>query len=122
MGPGTVAKGLALGRFAIGAAMVAKPGAVALPWLGSAGAAATVPTRALGAREVLLGFLAAHVADRPGVGARTVQAIAVMDVVDLLATLAARRDVPKLGLVGVVGMAGGSAAAGFWAGSQLPKT
>jgi hypothetical protein len=120
MSPRAVAKVLAYGRLAIGAGMVALPGQTARVWVGSEGTDVAVVTRALGAREVLLGFLTAHVVDRKGVGARTVQAVALMDAVDFATTLAARERLPTFGVVTVGAMAGGSFIAGIWAGRNLP--
>lgn len=114
-----LAKVLGVGRAAVGVAMVAAPGRVSQSWVGSADAHATVPTRALGAREILLGFLAAHTAERSGVGARTVQSLAVMDAVDAVTTLAAARQLPTRGVVLTTLLAGGSAAFGLWLSQQL---
>jgi hypothetical protein len=121
MNPRAVAKVLAYGRLAAGVGMVALPRQTARVWVGSEGTDVAVVTRALGAREVLLGFLTAHVVDRKGVGARTVQAVALMDAVDFVTTLAARDRLPTFGVVSVGALAGSGFAAGMWAGRKLPR-
>jgi hypothetical protein len=99
------------GRMVAGLALLLAPGAVARRWLGdaAAGSGAEAPLRALGARDVLLGFLTVHVADRPGVGRRTLAGVAAMDAVDCLATAAVRDRVPAAGAAGVMALAAGSA-------------
>lgn len=110
-----VARLLGFGRLAIGAAMMAVPAQSMRGWIGAD--ADRVPTqtvvRAFGAREVLLGFLTAHVASNPGVGRRTVGAIALCDAVDAAVTVAARRHLPASGVAGVGALAGGSALTGL---------
>lgn len=120
MSPLGTAKLLAYGRIAIGLAGVVAP----QTWSGWIGRSAEQPDtqpviRGFGARDVLLGFLVLHVADRKGVGPRTVSAVAAMDVVDLSSTLAARKALPSAGVAGTVAIAGGAAVAGFWAARGL---
>jgi hypothetical protein len=117
----TVARSVAFGRIAIGAAMIVAPRRIAVPWVGAAGDTdgAAVLTRAFGGREVLLGFLAAHVVDQPGVGARTTRSMALLDALDAGATLAARRALPAPGVALVTAMAAGSAAVQVWAAGRL---
>jgi len=118
--PVTVVKLLSYGRIALGVAGVAAP----QTWSGWVGRVAEQPdgqvlVRGFGARDVLLGFMTAHVAERPGVGPRTVGAVALMDVVDLASTLAARKSLPSSGVAATAAVAGGAAAAGFWAARAL---
>jgi uncharacterized protein YjeT (DUF2065 family) len=122
MSPLGTAKVLSYGRIAFGLAGVVAP----QTWSRWVGRVATQPdgqvlVRGFGARDVLLGALALHVADRKGVGSRTVGAIAVMDVVDCGSTLAARQELPSSSVIGTVVTAGGAALAGFWAAGNLPR-
>jgi hypothetical protein len=122
MSPSATAKLLSYGRIALGLAGVVAP----QTWSGWVGKVAAEPDgqvliRGFGARDVLLGFLALHVADRPGVGARTVGAVAAMDVVDCASTIASRKGLPSRGVAGTVVIAGGAAVAGFWAARGLAE-
>jgi hypothetical protein len=106
---------IGFGRLALGAAMVAAPAASMRGWIGADADRVGTQTavRAFGAREVLLGFMEAHVASRPGVGKRTVAAIALCDAVDFVVTVAARRHLPASGVALVGALAGGSAVGGL---------
>jgi hypothetical protein len=118
-----VARGIAAGRVAAGVALLAAPQRVGRGWLGADGdrPGTQVALRALGVRDLYLGALALHVASRPGVGRRTIAASAACDLVDGVATLAARRSLPTGGVAGTVVLALGAAAAGLWASRQLPS-
>jgi len=110
-----IASALGWGRLAFGVAMMAAPDRVGRSWVGADGArpGPSVVMRAFGAREVLLGFLGAHVASRPGVGRRTVASLALLDAVDFTTTLAARRSLPASGVATVSAVAGPAAVAGL---------
>jgi len=116
-----LARALAAGRIAIGAALLAAPRLSLGMWIGRAGAAGAVaaPARALGIREVMLGSMALHAADIPRGGPVLLRALAVCDGIDLLATLALRRSLPGPGRALVAAMAGAAAAAQLWAAAQL---
>ncbi len=118
-----LAKQLGYGRLAVGALMLAAPGVAMRGWIGADAdrPGTQVVTRAFGAREVLLGFLGAHVATRPGVGRRTVQALAVCDLADLLVTVGARRALPATGVAAIAVVAGTAAVAGTVAAQGLPE-
>jgi hypothetical protein len=122
MSPLLVARLIGAGRVLVGIALVADPKRVTQGWVGADAdrEGTQVLARALGVRDFLLGFLALHVAGQPGVGKRTVTAIAVCDVVDGAATVAARKSLPKAGVAGIGALAFGSAIAQVWAGSKLP--
>ncbi len=121
--PASTARSLAFGRAALGMAMLAAPTLAARPWLGEDAEreSTRAVVRALGVREVLLGGLAAHVINRPGVGRRMVASLAVCDLADLTATWLSRRGLPSTGVGVIVLLAGGGAAAGFWAAARLPE-
>ena len=69
--------------------------------------------RSLGARDLALGVLALATLDDPELGPRTQAWCAVADSVDALATIAARSDLPPVGVIGTVAVAGAAAGAGF---------
>jgi hypothetical protein len=117
----TVARLYAVGRAGLGVALLVTPSRLGRPWIGPAAdePGGQVALRGLGIRDLLLGGIALHVADRPGVGARTMMTCAIADAVDAGATLAARRHLPR-GALGVAALAGGGAATGFWLRAVLP--
>jgi hypothetical protein len=93
----TLVRLLGAGRAGLGAAMLLAPRQVTRPWLGRDArrpATATV-VRAQGIREVVLGTIEVQAANRPHAGARFLQALAAVDAVDLAATYAARRALPR---------------------------
>ncbi|MCZ4492879.1 MAG: hypothetical protein QOH30_340 [Baekduia sp.] len=118
----TVARLYAVGRAGLGAALLVAPSRLGRPWIGAVAdqPGGQVALRGLGIRDLLLGGIALHVADRPGVGPRTMMTCAIADAVDAGATLAARRHLPP-GAAGVVALAAGGAATGFWLRAALPS-
>jgi hypothetical protein len=112
-----VARGLAVCRIAIGAGLLAAPRPITSMWLGrDAATPAVAPLgRALGVREVVLGAMALRVLDRPEVARRWLRALSVCDVVDLAATVAARRALPAPGVLLVGALASAGAAGQLWA-------
>lgn len=117
MEPRTVARILTLGRIAIGAALVVAPARASSGWIGADAErpATQVPLASLGARDVVLGIGGAWAEDkRPWL-----LAAAASDLTDLAVTLRHRDALPLLGVIGVGALAGGAAAAGVWAASEL---
>ncbi|HUB75927.1 MAG TPA: hypothetical protein VL977_02670 [Solirubrobacteraceae bacterium] len=112
---------LAAGRAALGAAVLAAPERVASRWLGADASNPVVVdlARSLGARDVALGAAVLQTLDDPVAGPRVQAACAAVDCVDLLATLAARRHLPRAGVVATVAVAGAAAAAGFCCSHRL---
>jgi hypothetical protein len=110
------ARALAIGRAAFGAALLIVPEKVAKGWLGEYAKRPAVHAlvRSIGVRDVVLGMIALHTLDHPEVGPRWQATCAVVDTVDLLATGAARADLPAAGVAGTAVVAGGAAAAGFY--------
>ncbi|MDX6697267.1 MAG: hypothetical protein QOE65_664 [Solirubrobacteraceae bacterium] len=98
------------GRIALGLGMVVAPEAATRPWMGEDAARPGVQalTRMVGARDVVLGFLTAHTAARPGVGPRTLATVALVDAVDAAAVSGARDRLPGTA-AGVIALAAGSA-------------
>jgi hypothetical protein len=120
----STARALALGRLALGIAMAVAPRAATSPWIGADAErpGTQVAVRAFGAREAFLGFLGYHVAGRPGVGRRTISAMAALDTFDAAITIAARRALPASGVAVVTAIAGTSAIAHVWASRGLPDS
>lgn len=111
MDPRSVARAIGAGRLAVGLGLVAAP-KLARAWIGPAAKRGDVGValRAFGVRDVVLGGLAVHTASKPQVAARMAATGIVVDVVDLAATVAARRSVPTTGVALVALMAGGAIA------------
>lgn len=110
-----VARALAAGRVALGAALVVDPARTGFPWVGrdASRAGTRVFGRALGARDVALG-LATLAALREDRARPLVAASAVVDLVDGWATWTDRDRLParaRLLAVAVAGGAGGTGAA-----------
>jgi hypothetical protein len=108
-----VAQGLALGRVAIGAALLIAPKASAQRWLGDDAdrQATQVVVRGLGARDLVMGLIALHTAAHPQVGPRWQRTLAACDIVDGASTLLARSALPRNGVIGTAAIAGGAAVA-----------
>jgi hypothetical protein len=115
-------KGVGAGRLAIGLGMLAAPTALGQPWIGDSASepGAKVVVRSLGAREVLLGFMAIHVAsaDDPLIAARWSAAIAFCDVVDGVASAGSRGRMGPMNDA-VIPLALGTAAVGFGIARRL---
>ena len=116
MSPRQGARALAIARAAFGAALLIVPERVAKGWLGEYAERPAVHAlvRSIGVRDLVLGMIALHTLDHPEVGPRWQATCAVVDTVDLLATGAARKDLPAAGVAGTAVVAGGAAAAGFY--------
>jgi hypothetical protein len=118
------ARALAIGRAVFGAALLIVPERVAKGWLGDYAERPAVHAlvRSIGVRDVVLGMIALHTLDHPEVGPRWQTTCAVVDTVDLLATGAARKDLPAAGVAGTALVAGGAAAAGFYFSRALTQS
>ncbi|MCW3013870.1 MAG: hypothetical protein JWO02_962 [Solirubrobacterales bacterium] len=123
LSPLASARILAGGRVLIGVALVVLPEQSSRPWLGdvSATAGAQVAVRALGIRDVLLGAITLHTLSHPQVGARWLQACAVADTVDAVATYAARDELPTAGAWGTIAMATVGAVDGLLVAAKLQR-
>jgi hypothetical protein len=117
------ARALAIGRAAFGTALLIVPGKVAKGWLGEYAERPAVHAlvRSIGVRDLVLGLIALHTLEHPEVGPRWQTTCAVVDTVDLLATGAARTDLPAAGVAGTALVAGGAAAAGFYFSRALKQ-
>ena len=112
---------LAAGRLALGIAVLAAPEAVTGRWLGrhAEHPAVRYLARSLGARDAALGALALATLGDSRVGPRVQLACAVVDSVDVLATLSARAELPAAGAIGTIAVAGTAAGAGFYLARRL---
>jgi len=119
---------LAASRIAIGAALAAVPGLTTRGWIGghAESPGAKLMARAAGGRDVALGagilYALARPArrrDRRAALRPWLEGAALADLVDMLATLAARRALSPAGLAAGVGVAGASAAAHLWLREEL---
>jgi len=119
--PRDVARLIAAGRIAIGVGLLLAPRLVTRPWIGAdAGRpGAKVLARAMGARDVVIGAIALHTLSNPQVAPRWQKAGAAVDAVDLAATLAARRELPRGGVALVVTMATFGVSGQLWAAAGL---
>jgi len=119
--PRDVARLIAAGRIAIGVGLLLAPRLVTRPWIGAdAGRpGAKVLARAMGARDVVIGAIALHTLSNPQVAPRWQKAGAAVDAVDLAATLAARRELPRGGVALVVTMATFGVRGQLWAAAGL---
>jgi hypothetical protein len=124
MNPRNGARALALGRAAFGAALLLVPERVGKGWLGEYAERPAVQAlvRSIGVRDLVLGMIALHTLDHPEVGPRWQATCAIVDTVDLLATGAARNDLPAAGVAGTAAVAGGAAAAGFYFARALKQS
>jgi hypothetical protein len=118
---------LAFGRIALGASLLIAPRRVGALSIGpdADSGPVSVFSRALGARDALLGGMALHTVDTPQVAQRWVGACGAMDAIDFAAAMGASRlPASRRLLFGV--LAGGSAVAhaalSRQVGTEVPAT
>jgi hypothetical protein len=103
---------ISLGRFAFGVTFIAKPNVMDRAWIGKQARlpGAQVLSRAVGARDLALGLGGLQALTRDDGSARPwLAAAAICDAVDLGATWAADKGIPRQARSGVLAIAGGSA-------------
>jgi hypothetical protein len=113
---------IAAGRMAIGAAVLVAPEQVASHWLGeeNAGKPAVIDlARGLAIRDMALSLATLQTLNDPVGGPRIQAACAAADLVDAIATIIARKHLPRGGAVATVAVAGGGALAGFYLSHKL---
>ena len=113
---------LAAGRTALGVAVLAAPASVTSRWLGPENAQLPVVgdlARSLGARDLALGLATLQTLSDPVTGPRIQMLCALVDSADVLATVIARRSLPRKGVYGTVLLAGAGAGAGFYCSHKL---
>jgi hypothetical protein len=111
-------------RIALGTSFILKPnGKSVTSWIGrDAGRpAATVLTRALGVRDIVTAAVSLRTVDDPQLGPAWQRTLAVCDAVDLAATLAARRSLPRSGVVSTIVQATTLVIGQLWAAEVLAK-
>ncbi|HEX8156922.1 MAG TPA: hypothetical protein VF526_06005 [Solirubrobacteraceae bacterium] len=118
-----VARVINTGRIALGAALMLAPRLAARGWIGQDADApgVTALARGLGVREAVLGAMGLHTMDNPQVGPRWQRTLALCDGVDLAATLAVRRSLPRAGVALIVVLAGSATGGQLWAAGRLAK-
>jgi hypothetical protein len=111
--PKEALRALAFGRIALGLLLVLFPRLGASLWIGRGAHAPGVSIlgRALGIRDAIFGGMVLHTADRPEVSQRWLKACATADVVDGVAALSVRRELPPVRGLGGAAVALGSAVA-----------
>jgi hypothetical protein len=117
----TIAKQVAYGRIALGAALMIRPELVTRPWLGPVADApgGSVLAASFGARDLAVGAGTAYALHRGGAARPWLLAAAFSDTVDALATFASRRALPSPGAQGTVAMATTGALVGLWTARKL---
>jgi hypothetical protein len=112
---------LALGRVALGAAVLLAPEEVTSRWLGEHARHPAVRylAHSLGARDVALGALALGTLSDGRHAAQVQLACAGADAADAVATVAARSELPTAGAIGTVAVAGAAALAELYLARTL---
>lgn len=113
---------IAVGRAALGAAVLLAPERVVSRWLGAENArrgAVKALGRGLAVRDVGLAIATLQTLDDPVIGPRVQAACAAADGVDALATMIERRSLPRTGAIGTMAIAGGAAVAGFYLSHRI---
>jgi hypothetical protein len=113
---------LAVGRAALGVAVLVAPEQITARWLGDSNAKLPVVgdlARSLGARDLALGLATLATLDDPVSGSRLQLLCALVDAADALATIAARSALPRKGVLGTVLIAGAAAGAGAYLSRSL---
>jgi hypothetical protein len=119
--PRRLVRAMAVGRVAIGAALVVAPGLAGEAGVGGGvadSAGARFFARATGIRDLVLGVAALRHSDGP-VAAPLQLGLAACDATDLLAVVAGRRALPARSLLLIGAMAGGATAVELWAARAL---
>jgi hypothetical protein len=116
----SIAKQVAYGRVAIGAALVVAPKLMLRPWVGEVGNAtgARVLGAGFGARDIVVGAGAIHALRSGGPVRPWLIGSALADAVDFAATFAARRSLPR-GAAATCVLAATGAAASLWTAREL---
>jgi hypothetical protein len=117
----SIAKQIAYGRVAIGAALLVKPELVTGRWVGPVAETPGGRTLALafGARDLALGVGAAYTLHAGGAARPWLLAAAFTDTVDAVATFAARRSLPSPGGPATFTLAVLGATVGAWTATAL---
>jgi hypothetical protein len=112
MSPRDYARAINVGRIVLGLSLLLAPRRSAGAWIGAdaARAGTAAVARAQGIRDVVVGVIALQTVDDPLYGPRCQRLAGLCDAVDLGATVAARRSLPRtgvlVGMLAAVGLAG----------------
>jgi hypothetical protein len=122
MTPETIAKQVAYGRVAIGAALVVAPKLVLRPWIGEVGntTGGRVIGAGFGARDLAMGAGAIYALRTGGQVRPWLLASALVDAVDFTATFVARRDLPR-GAKATCVLAATGTVASLWTARRLSQ-
>jgi hypothetical protein len=115
---------LGAGRGALGVAILAAPEQVTGRWLGRENAAQPLVARMarmLGARDLALGIASLQTLDDPVLGPRVLAACALADSVDTVATILARRVLPRRGMLSAVAVGSATAVACLHCARRLAR-
>jgi hypothetical protein len=114
-------RGLSAGRVALGLGMALIPRQATRPWIGRDAQRPTTAmvVRAHGIRDALLGVVALQAIAAPPAGARYLRALSLVDAVDLAATVAARRALPRTSTPLIAALAGAAVAVQLCAARHL---
>ena len=113
MSPRDAVRGLAIGRIVLGVSLLLFPRLVGRLSIGPDAdtAAVTVLSRALGARDAVMGGMLLHTLQNPQVAQRWIKTCGALDTIDMTAAFLARDGLPPSRRVLFYALAGGSAVA-----------
>jgi hypothetical protein len=114
MRPSSLAIAFGAGRAVVGIALLAAPAPIARRWVGADDVPASVLTRSLGVRDLVIGAGLALAAAHGGDPRRWLAGGVLADTVDGIATVAAGAPIPRNGRLATAALAGGSALFGAW--------
>lgn len=122
MSPRDAVRGLAIGRIVLGVSLLLFPRLVGRLSIGpdADSAAVTVLSRALGARDAVVGGMMLHTLQNPQVAQRWIKTSAALDAVDCTAAFLARDGLPPSRRALFYALAGGSAVAHTVLAPRLP--
>jgi hypothetical protein len=121
MEPRELAVAQARGRIAVGAAFLLAPGLAGRTWVGAdaARSSAKLLARAFGARDLAIGLGVVIAIDRGAPVRGWLEASALSDAADAMATLLGADTVPPRLRPGVLALGAGSAAAAGWLAKRV---
>ncbi|HTA04762.1 MAG TPA: hypothetical protein VK774_00230 [Solirubrobacteraceae bacterium] len=125
MSPRRLAWIMGAGRAALGLAIVVAPREVTGGWLGRENVEHPIVARLammLGGRDLGLGLASLQTLDDPIAGPRVLAACALVDSIDTVATLLARRSMPRAGVLAATIVGGASAAGCLYCSRSLRLT
>jgi hypothetical protein len=125
MTPRRLAWLIGAGRAGLGLAIVVAPRQVTGRWLGRENAEQPIVARMammLGGRDLALGAASLQTLDDPIAGPRVLAACALVDTVDTVATILARRSMPRAGALAATAVGGATAAGCLYCSRALKQS